>query len=196
MRRFITLSICLALILSSCHKEKFPTRYVPDSLKQMVPYRDADVIQYANASGSILNVRIGKEGGFIEKSTCVGCEPYEREETIGYVFYVGVKTLVRLSIDTRPFIFMTIYSPEDNYQIGGGFDFATVEGVPLPLCSPNLPRQKCLSSVTLNGKIYYNVLEANNFTTAPKELSKAYYTVEKGLVAFSYGNGNTYSLSP
>ena len=191
-------SVLLLFFLSfvlSCRKDLgpgIPTLYVPESLKQMLPYKNGQIIRYISTSGHLIEASISMETKIWEKSNCIGCTPYEREETIGYEFLVGTNPFVRLSIDTRPIIFMSIFSPVDNYQIGGGFDFNTVPGVPQPACSG--PRQYCLPSVTLNGNTYTNVLVATNGTTAAKDITKAYYIISKGLIGFEYGNGYTYSL--
>lgn len=182
-------------LTSSCHKDlgpDIPISYIPESLKQMLPYKKGQIIRYISTSAHLIEASISMQTTIVEKHNCQSCPAYEKEEIISYEFLVGTKPFVRLSIDTRPIIFMSILSPVDNYQIGGGFDFNTMPGIPQPACTGQ--RQYCLPSITLNGTTYTNVLVSTNGPTAGHVLSKAYYITSKGLIGFEYGNGYTYSL--
>jgi len=183
--------LLLLLLFVSCEKEKYKTVYVPSYLKQMLPYKDGQKLHYSSNYGLTIETIVSVKSNMIKKSACTTCDPYIQEEYIEYTFNVGLKTLAIISVDNRPNIFMDIFSPHDNYQIGAGFDFWTIEGEPKPMC--NVPRQLCLNTVTLNGKTHMNVLEITG-GTGNNQLAKAYHTVEKGLIGFSYGNGNTFAL--
>lgn len=182
-------------VLNSCKKSKgndVETVYVPAYLKQMLPYNDGQNISYINGAGNTVNATVQKTTYWSTVSACQGCPVTKKIEYYVYKFLVGTTTFVYISIDNRPNIFMSIFSPQDNYNIGGGFDFLVTEGVAQPVCSA--PRQTCVSSVTLNGITYNNVLEIISGATQPNQLVKAYYTVAQGLIGFSYGSGVTYRL--
>ena len=180
----------LFVLLTSCKKDKVPTTYVPDYLKQMLPYHDGQTIRF-NGNYGVIDAIISAKSGFITKSSCPSCDPYIREEYLEYHFNVGTTRFVKISVDVRPNVFLGIYSPLANFQSGGGFDFLTKEGLPQFIC--NGPRQTCLTSIVLNGKTYFNVLEIRNGTSAD-QIIEAYYSVEKGLIGFAYGNGSIYYL--
>jgi len=193
MKKSVTVtSILSLLIFASCKKNSLETTYVPSYLKQMVPYTNGQTIKFIDTYGGILETTVSATEGFVEKSNCAGCDPYARVEYINYDFKVGIYSFIQMSIDVRPNIFLGIFSPLDNYQVGGGFDFITQDGVQQPSCSA--PRQTCLTSVILNGQTFTNVLEIISGATASNELTHAYYTVDKGLVGFKYGSGYTFSL--
>ena len=178
-------------LFTSCKKDKVETTYVPTYLKQMLPYTNGQSIRFIGSNGGIIEANISVTSGFVEKSNCASCEIYAREEYINYYFKVGIHPFAQFSADIRPIIFMSIFSPQDNYQIGGGFDFLIAEGMAQPIC--NGPRQMCLSNIVLNGQTYNNVLEVISGATGSNQLTKAYYTVTQGLIGFRYGNGFTFT---
>ncbi len=188
-------SFCLFFFLSftfSCKKDKIETIYVPDHLRKMLPYTNGQIIRFANGGGNIIETKAELRSGMVEKAYCAGCETYRKEEYIECKFNIGLYNFVTFSVDNRPNIFMSIMSPRDNYQQGSGFDFLTAENASQPIC--NGPRQTCLGTVTLNGDVYNDVLEVISGATQADKLTKAYYTVAKGLIGFAYGDGLLYSL--
>jgi hypothetical protein len=195
----IIISLCLISLLfvrASCKKDddvqSDTTIYVPAYLKQMLPYTNGQTIRYTKGSGSPIQATLSITTDFSVKSNCPSCAPYSREEYKTYYFKVGNMPFITLGIDNRPIIFMSIMSPEHTFQIGGGFDFNTQSGIAQPACSG--PRQACISSISLNGRTYQNVLEVSNGNPPVDQIQKAYYTVSQGLIGFVYGNGTTYSL--
>lgn len=193
MKIYSLLTVLSFLFMAgSCKKEKTPSMFVPEYLKKMLPYRNGQVVRYANPFGRSVEATVAINSRIIKKANCPSCDASVLEETIGYVFTSGGKTFVNISIDTRPHIFMSIYSFIDNFQVGAGFDFETMEDVPQPSC--NAPRQSCLSSVMLNGNWYTDVLQVISGASGDAQLTKAYYTVSKGLIGFAYGSGITYTL--
>ena len=158
----------------------------------MLPYSDGQTVRFTNGIVT-LNSYVQKETSMMQISNCAGCDIIRQEESITFKFRVGFNQFVSFSIDNRPDIFLNIFSPEDNYMIGAGFDFKTQPGVALPLC--NAPRQSCIGTISFNGRIYNDVLEIVSGASGQGELTKAYYNVNKGLIAFRYGNGMTYSLA-
>jgi hypothetical protein len=192
---FFYLVPVLLLVIASCKKEKLATTYVPAYLKQMLPYTDQQELRFArvpNPPNPSFNAKVKITSYISEQSACMNCPPNKRIEYIRYRFYDGNRSFAEFTIDNRPYIFLSIMSPLDNYNIGAGFDFSVTEGVAVPVC--NGPRQTCIGSITLNGVAYSNVLEVISGSTAPNELTKAYYTVEKGLIGFKYGSGETFNL--
>ena len=194
IKSIILYYICaLALIASSCTKERIDITYVPSYLKQMLPYTHGQVIRFIDTNGQTIEALISKRTDFVNKASCANCDPYAKEEYIEYTFSVGIHSFISLSVDNRPFLFMSILSPYDNYKIGGGFNFEVEAGISQPLC--NGSRQTCLASITLNGKTYSDVLEVISGATEMNQLTKAYYTVNKGLIGFVYGNGMAFTAS-
>ena len=185
--------ITIFLLISSCRKsDNLETITVPAFLKQMVPYIDSQVVRFKNNSGNIITSIVSVKHEYIERTSCATCEVYLREEFIRYNLMAGSMPFVQLSIDNRPYISLFIFSPDNGYQSGLGFNFSTMQGVAEPNC--NTGRQTCLDSVIINGVTYYDVLEIDSGVTANDQLSKAYYTINKGLVGFRYGSGITYGL--
>jgi hypothetical protein len=195
MKTIVSFCLISFLILTaSCKKdkEKDITIFVPAYLKQMLPYTNGQIIRYTKGSGSPVEATVSVTTDFSLHASCASCAPYSREEYITYDFNVGTLRFMQLGIDNRPNIFMSIMSPEHNFQIGGGFDFLTETGIAQPIC--NGPRQTCIPSIILNGKTYLNVLEISNGNPPFNQINKAYYTVSQGLIGFVYGSGLTYSL--
>lgn len=180
-------ALLLALFISSCKKEGINTIYVPASLKQMLPYSNNKKVRFGNSAGYSFESTVLVTQNFIVKSNCSGCPPYVREEYINYELVTGQKIFAQLSIDNRPVIFMSVFSPFNFFESGSGFDFETVAGSPAPVCSGI--RQRCIDSKTLNGVVYDNVLEIISGATEPDKIVKAYYTVDKGLIGFEFGDG-------
>jgi len=197
MKTYISVFFLFFLSLtSSCHKDlgpDIPASYVPESLKQMLPYKNGQVIRFISSSGHLIEASISIQSTIVEKHNCQSCPVYEREEIISYTFSAGTRTFVQVTVDTRPFLFIRIFSPADNYVSFRDFTFDIMPGVSQAVC--NLPRQSCVSSVTLNGTTYTNVsVRLTDGGLAANDIIKAYHTTAKGLVGFEYGNGNIYSL--
>lgn len=185
-------AIFLLLTLFSCKKDTVETKYVPAWIKQMLPYTNGQVVTFVNGSGHEVQAVIEMKYGYVEKSACAGCDPYVREQWVSINFTVAARPFINMSADVRPDIFLTIFSPLDNFQVGAGFDFKTEEGVAKPSCSA--PRQTCVGTKILNGTTYPDVLEVISGATASNVLTKAYFTISKGVIGFAYGDGTTYSL--
>jgi hypothetical protein len=183
--------IVALLFLNSCKKDKVEVTPVPDYLQKMIPYKVGETIIYRNENGAIITATVEKESYISEQSACSGCPVAIRTEIIKCKLVTGGKRFIDFQLDNRPIVFLGIWSPLENYQTGGGFDFYVTEGISQPIC--NTSRQTCLPSVILNGTTYINVLEIYNGGT-PDKISKAYYTVEKGVIGFRYSNGTTYSI--
>jgi hypothetical protein len=94
-------------------------------------------------------------------------------------------------VTPETYIGLSIYSPVDNYQVAGGFDFSVESGVSQGSCFAQ--RQACLPSVILNGKTFTNVLEITAMGGSSSAV-KAYHTVSHGIVGFKHSNGTTYAL--
>lgn len=187
-------ALFLLFLVVACRKDKIPTLQASPELKKMLPYHNGQIVRYASTQGRVVEAVVTAKTGVIKKSACANCDAYIYEEYMECVFTaINVsRPFVHMSVDNRPTVFMTIHSPEDNYQVGGGFDFTTIEGTSQPSCTA--PRQTCLDSLVLNGKTYSKVLEVISGANGSTQLTKAYYTVNKGLLGFTYGNGNTYLL--
>jgi hypothetical protein len=54
----------------------------------------------------------------------------------------------------------------------------------------------CFDSLSIGGTYTFNrVLEiSNGVSNSSSQLTRAYYTVSRGLIGFAYGNGITYRL--
>jgi hypothetical protein len=196
MRTSISLyALLLLCLMAACSKkEQVQTLFLSDQLRQMVPYGNGQVVRFTNGQGTTIEAAVNVKRGTTKKSACATCEAYVYEEFMEVNMTVGGKPFVNMSVDSRPIVFMSIFSPEDNYQIGAGFDFATIEGTSQPSC--NAPRQTCFDSLSIGGGMTYNrILEiSNGVSNSSSQLTKAYYTVSRGLVGFAYGNGITYRL--
>lgn len=186
--------LLLCLVFACSKKEQVQTLLLPEQKLQMLPYTNGQTVRFTSNQGATIEAVVNVKKGTVKKTSCNNCTDYIYEEFMEVSMAVGNKQFVTMSVDSRPVVFMSIYSPEDNYQIGAGFDFATIEGTSQPSC--NAPRQECLDSLALDGGITFSrVLEiSNGVTNSSNQLAKAYYTVNRGLVGFSYGNGITYQL--
>lgn len=192
MKSNIIITILLVIgSFTSCKKDNVGITYVPAYLKQMLPYSNGQTIRFIDSNGGTIQANITVTSGITEKSNCASCPVYAKEEYINYEFKVGINQFIRISIDVRPNIFVSIFSPLDNYQIGNGFDFLVEEGIPQPVC--NGPRQTCISSIILNGQTYTNILEVISGATSSTQLTKAYFSSTQGLIGFKYGSGFTYT---
>lgn len=191
--RLLLLSLSITSLLYSCKKDnKVPLTQVPAWLKQMVPYQPGQVIRFDNGTGGIISATVEKTTLISEQSGCAGCPVSKRVEYFEYYIKAGSNRFIELIIDYRPVVFLRIWSPADNYQVGSGLDFQVIDGQTQFDC--NGPRQSCLPSITLNGTTFNDVLETRN--TGSPNIVKAYYTIAQGVVGFAYANGATYSKVP
>jgi hypothetical protein len=153
-----SISLCVLFLLcfmAACSKkEQVQTLFLSDQLKQMLPYGNGQVVRFSNGQGTTIEAAVNVKRGTTKKSACANCDAYIYEEFMEVNMTVGSKPFVTMSVDNRPIVFMSIFSPEDNYQIGAGFDFATIEGTSQPSC--NAPRQTCFDSLSVGGGTAYN----------------------------------------
>ncbi len=189
-------ALFILCLLAACSKKEqdLQTLFLSDQLKQMLPYGNGQTVKFTSNQGATIEAAVNVKRGTTKKSACATCEAYVYEEFMEINMTVGGKPFINMSVDSRPIVFLSIFSPEDNYQIGAGFDFATIEGTSQPSC--NAPRQMCFDSLAIGGTYTYNrVLEiSNGVSNSSNQLTRAYYTVNRGVIGFAYGNGITYRL--
>lgn len=191
MRIFFHLIAIISLsLLFACNKDKVTIRRIPDNVHRILPYVEGQAIRFVSNNGNSLTSKVTLKTEIIGPFISNG-ETF-KVETMSYKLMMGTQPLVEGSIDNNYIVFMNIWSPEDNYKKGVGFDFYTDQIAAKPLCSG--PRQTCVSMVTLNGKTFNDVLKIENGSSySPYDyLSKAWFSVDKGLIGFQYYSGTTY----
>jgi hypothetical protein len=195
--RTLTLSKLLffLVIFSSCKKSE-PDGikvYVPAYLKAMLPYTNGQSVAFSNGSGQTLNASVAIVSTFYNTGVCGSCASSSNPELLTYTVSVGANKFFVFKLNPEPYIYLSVYSPVDNYVNAGAFDFLGQNGISQPSCGA--AGQACLTSITLNGITYTDVLEITVESTFVTNLRKAYYTVDKGLVGFVYANGTTNNLN-
>ena len=105
-------SLLFLSFLLPAKKIKWIKPYVPAYLKQMLPYTSGQAIRFIDSNGGIIDATISMNSGFTERSNCASCPLHSREEYRSYFFSVGTYPLIRLNVDVRPVVFMSIYSPQ------------------------------------------------------------------------------------
>lgn len=191
MNKYITLSIIILLHFFGCKKkEDVELRKIPANVRQLVPYTEGQRIMFSSPQGGSLQttVRLASE---VTSERIENGVRY-KVEILNYKMMMGSQPLVEGSIGNLPVVFLNIWSPLDNYQRGGGFDVLTDDIEAKFLC--NTGRQTCTPYITLNGKTFNNVTLVSGGTVngIGDHLTKAWYTVDQGLIAFAYNTGVTY----
>lgn len=184
--------LSIIVIASSCKKNDEVIHYVPDNLKQMTPYTNGQQLVFSSGASQV-NATVSIQTSIIPLVNCIICDRYEFEENIAIKFMVGNAVFVDMFLDIRPFIFMKIKSPIDNFIISGNFDVFVISEQVAFACSA--VKHNCLPSVTINGKQYFDVVEiTSGGIPEPNLLAKAWYSKTKGLIGFIYGSGLLYNL--
>lgn len=188
---FISL-LSLLIIFSACKKSNptGPKVYVPAYLKAMGPYTNGQSVSFSNGAGQTINATVSITTRWSHTGVCSSCAAYSNLESITYTFNAGPNKFIVLGIGTEPYIFLSIYSPQDNYQLIGGFNFLVDPATSFGSCGAQ--SQACLASATLNGKTFTNVLEITG--GGPSSVVKAYHTLSQGIVGFKHANGSIYAL--
>lgn len=173
--------------LVSCAKEKAKTPVVPVSeyLQKIVPYTDGQTFLFMSSEGDEIEVRAQVEKNSITVPSCENCDIMHEVEYMSYILWDGAKMLAKITVDNRPRVFMAISSPLSDYVYGANFDFSVAEDSDDAVCEA----QAC-KMFTLNGHIFSNCIEIRN-GAGPHV---AYYSVEKGIVGFTYNDGPVYFL--
>ena len=188
---FLLPALFMLITFISCKSDNdIPVTRVPDHLRAMVPYQNGQTIKYSLEGAAPLVAQVAVTTEVNSISPCQGCEATQKIEVLRFDFTINGRPFINGSVDNRPVVFLSIFSPQDNFQTGGGFDFLTPESGSQFLC--NGPRQTCLPSIVLAGRTFTNVLEISNGND-PDKLTRAYYTLDKGLVGFAYGDGTAFS---
>jgi hypothetical protein len=194
-KNIINLFILLLIASSSCKKFKdyddCPKVYVPSYIKAMVPYSAGQSVSFSNGSGQVVNATVSITSKFVYTPVCSACGNPYNGEYITYSLNAGSNKFMIFIVTPDTYIPFDIYSPLDNYQIPGGFTFEVEPGVSQGSCY--VPRQVCLTSITLNGKTFTNALEITS-QGGGSSVVKVYHTVSQGIVGFRYANGTTYAL--
>ncbi|MBC7935110.1 MAG: hypothetical protein H7Y86_07105 [Rhizobacter sp.] len=189
-QKLLLISLVFIIFGYGCKDDQSTTIATPAYLKAIVPYVQGQTFKYKASGGGIINVTMNVSSHFQSQAACSGCEETVVEK-VRYSFNTNGGLMVEMNIDNRPIIFMTIWSPTENLQLGTGFDLMTANGTATLLC--NTGNQVCLPSVTLNGRTFTDVIELTN-GNQPDKITRAYYNLQQGLVGFVYGNGLTYRL--
>lgn len=190
LKKLLT-AFTLLLVLASCKKNGGTTHYVPENLKQLVPYSHGQQIKFSSGSTEVIST-VEIKASHVPLINCIICNRYDFEENIVFKFMTGNKVFVQLQLDLRPTIFMRILSPLHSYVSGESFDMMVNSGELSFACSAN--RHNCLTTVTLNGKQYTDILEISSVNQGADIITQAYYSKIKGLVGFKYGNGTIFTL--
>lgn len=184
--------LCVSLAFITCKKsdDEVTKEYVPAYLKAMMPYTNNQAVSFSNGSGMTVNAIVTISSAFSNFGICSGCGNLTNPEKLTYTFNAGANKFFEFSLTPQPNIGLSIYSPMNSYQLGFGFTFL-VESTSQPSCGAL--NQVCLPSITLNGRTFTNVLELA--PPGSTTISKAYYTVSQGLVAFAYTSGVAFTLN-
>jgi hypothetical protein len=185
--------LLIILSTSTCNKkDELPP--VPGYLKRLLPYKNGQVVHFSNGVGHTIAVKADVASGIHSEVACLNCEP----ELYTGMIHVSLrdvtvnKSLASLSVNTRPFVSVTIYSPLHDYTNGNDFTMqATTDATQLPC---NVRQQTCQDEVTLNGKKFSQVTVVSGYSPNNDQVDKSFYTVQKGLVGFMYRDGRTFNL--
>jgi len=195
-KTIINLFSLLIIVFNSCKKANpnFPEIYVPAYLKAMVPYTDGQSVSFSNGTGQVVNATVSITSTFVYTPVCSSCGSPYNGENISYTLNAGSNKFMEFTVKPYSYIQFTIYSPHNNYQPAGAFNFSVESGVSQGSCFAQ--GQTCLSSIILNGKTFTNVLEiAKQAPAGSPYIVKVYHTVSQGIVGFAYGNGTTFALN-
>jgi len=183
--------LSIIFLATSCRKKDDVELWkIPPNVRQLLPYTEGQKITFSSPQGGSLQTTIKLSSEVTSERISNGVR--YKVEILNYKMMIGSQPLVEGSIGSVYVIFLSIWSPLDNYQRGGGFDVLTDDKEAKLLC--NTGRQTCLPTVTLNGKTFNNVILVSGGTVngIGDHLTKAWYTAEKGLLGFAYNNGITY----
>lgn len=196
MRSNIIISLLSLLIIafSSCKKSTTERTkvYVPAYLKAMAPYTNGQSLSFRNGSGQVVNATVSITSTFSSSPVCGGCPDVPNPELLTYSLNAGTNKFIVLEMSPESYINLSVYSPLDNFQSRGGFNFSVDAGLTHGSCFAQ--GQTCLSSISLNGKTFTDVVEITASFSGSSSPVKAYHTVSQGIVGFKYANGTAYAL--
>lgn len=187
--------LLLVVLFYSCKKkdDEGIKVYVPNHIKAMAPYTQGQRVNFSNGSGHNIQADVSINSVFYNVGVCGSCANHPNPETLTYTLKVGTANFAAFVLTPDTYIQLTVYSPINNYQSSAGFNFSAEKDVPQHSCVVTWS-QRCLSSITLNGKTFTNVLEISSSSPDLNAPQKAYHTVSKGLVGFTFQNGTIYTL--
>ena len=197
MSKPILLSLFSFLIITFCACTKSKTErtkvYVPAYLKAMAPYTNGQSLSFSNGSGQVVNATVSITSTFSSSPVCGGCPDVPNPEQLTYSLNSGTNKFIVFEMSPETYITLSVYSPLDNFQSRGGFNFSVDAGLIHGSCFAQ--GQTCLSSIILNGKTFTDVVEITAVFSGSSSLVKAYHTVSQGIVGFKYANGTIYALN-
>ena len=158
----------------------------------MAPYTNGQSVNFSNGSGQVVNATVSITSAFSSTPICSGCPDVPNPEQLTYSLNAGANKFIVFEMSPEAYITLSVYSPLDNFQSKGGFNFSVDAGLIHGSCFAQ--GQTCLSSITLNGKTFTDVVEITAVFSGSTSPVKAYHTVNQGIVGFKYTNGTTFAL--
>lgn len=194
------LLICLLLAVPACNKsEELPVRLVKEHQKAIVPYEKGQRVAFAGPGGDTVRTEVITA---VQYQDYRGVENYRMEVYDWSLLLAGSRQpLIEMQCQGAAFgdtlVGMTLWSPRHGYGIGIGFNLFTAGAAPVFDCAR--ADYTCLDSITVNGKLYRDVVSIMRNGTSPEsknELLAIYYTKEFGLIKFAYEDSLAYERIP
>lgn len=194
------LSLLLILLITSCSKdEENLTEFVPQYIKETIPYSQNQKLQFIGSNNDTINCTVNIDIEYFETSSCSGCELTKSEVIYYYVVDDKHNNLAPLAhfetskrLSDANTILMGINSPDD-YSGGPGWSFLLKDMSSDFQCNTE---QICHSKLTFNGIEYQNVVEFPwDVQLSYNNINKMYYSKSKGIIQFIYKDSSFYTLA-
>jgi len=124
-KAIISLLSLVILSFSACKEKSVRTKvYVPAYLKAMAPYTNGQSVNFSNGSGQVVNATVSITSAFSSTPICSGCPDVPNPEQLTYSLNAGSNKFIVLEMSPEAYITLSVYSPLDNFQSKGGFNFS------------------------------------------------------------------------
>lgn len=189
--------VVLIYVTSSCNKESKRVDYLPQYMKNSLPYVNGQNLLFVGTNNETLQLKVECRKGLTEvQGNCPTC-PFD-VESVYYDFYTQNQSTQDkwMSLYIEPdknfgypiAITVNSLSALDNFVTGDTIYVYFNRATESLFCNGLY----CHDSIEINSKKYYKVIEC--FATG-NDMKVLFYNSEKGVLQIEYNNGVKYYLS-
>ncbi len=183
--KLLTLFVFSILLSGCCLRGHEDVQlFVPDKVKNFVPYVDQQTLPFLKLNGDTVPVMISR-AQFFQNESCAECYCLSTESEFQEINF---------SSATDPSLLFLILKAEDPRLLfsnqDSGFELL-VDDSESGVCDSTLV--SCLDSMIIQGKIYYNVYQLERrMTLLPNtNVLHVFYNAQKGVLRIEWNDGTT-----
>lgn len=201
MRNLLTFFVGVLFLITSCKKkEGIQTISVSMSIKNKIPYRSGQYLQFIGGNGDTLSVIVSLKTEVTLEPDCLSCSVSGpvKAESIYYTLIHTRDTIAEIFSQARfgNYLNFNVGYPRRYNGLWNSMSTSILveENSTDFNCSSNTYRE-CLDTITVGSTKYVKAIRFKNsniITSNP--IVNFIYSKEKGLIQFEYLNGYKYSL--